>query len=46
MKEQEQRELIERVNDDVMDYVRYLPHHPVKKDSVTIPTRIVYEYNC
>ena len=37
IKDQEQRGFIERMNDDYTTDVHYLPHHPVKKDSVTIP---------
>ena len=45
--EQEQRGFIERVDgdNDTAD-VHYLPHHPVKKDSVTTPIRIVYDCSC
>ena len=46
IKDQEQRGFIERVNDDCTTDVHYLPHHPVKNDSVTIPIRIVYDYSC
>ena len=37
IKEQEQRGFIEKVDDDAAADVHYLPHHPVKKDSVTTP---------
>jgi len=49
IKEQEQRGFIEKVNDDdgdAGDNVHCLPHHPVKKDSVTTPIRIVYDCSC
>ena len=46
IKDQEQRGFIERVNDDYTTDVHYLPHHPVKKDSVTTPIRIVYDCSC
>ena len=46
IKDQEQRGFIERVNDDYATDVHYLPHHPVKKDSVTTPIRIVYDCSC
>ena len=46
MKEQEQRGFIERVHNDTTDNVHYLPHHPVKKDSVTTPIRIIYDCSC
>ena len=39
--EQEQRGFIERVNHDATNDVHYLPDHLVKKDSLTIPIRIV-----
>ena len=46
IKEQEQRGFIERVNDDAANDVHYLSHHPVKKDSLTTPIRIVYYCSC
>ena len=49
IKEQEQRGFIERVDDGddaAATDVHYLPHHPVKKDSVTTPIRIVYDCSC
>ena len=46
IKEQERRGFIERVNDDTTYDVHYLPHHPVKKDSLTTPIRIVYDCSC
>ena len=46
MKDQEKRGFIERVSDDAAKDVHYLPHHPVKKDSVTTPIRIVYNCSC
>ena len=46
IKEQEQRGFIERVNDDTTNDVHYLPHHPVKKDSLTTPIRIIYDCSC
>ena len=46
IKEQEQRGFIERVNDDATNDVHYLPHHPVKKDSLTTPIRIIYDCSC
>ena len=47
IKEQEQRGSIEKVNgDDEAANVHYLPHHPVKKDSLTTPIRIVYDCSC
>ena len=44
--EQEQRGFIKRVNDDATNDVHYLPHHPVKKDLLTTPIRIVYDCSC
>lgn len=41
--EQERNEFIERVSDDNVSSGHYLPHHPVKKDSLTTPIRIVYD---
>ena len=47
IKEQEQRGFIEKVNgDDEAANIHYLPHHPVKKDSLTTPIRIVYDCSC
>ena len=34
------------MNNDTTDDANYLPHHPVKKDSVTTPIRIVYDCSC
>ncbi|XP_071133119.1 uncharacterized protein [Mytilus edulis] len=47
--EQEKRGLIERVdNEEIKPNIKlhYIPHHPVKKDSVTTPIRIVYDCSC
>ena len=46
--DQEQRGFIERVTDDdsTLENTHYLPHHPVKKDSVTMLIRIVYDCSC
>ena len=47
IKDQEKRGFIERVNDDdTTKNAHYLPHRPVKKDSVTTPIRIVYDCSC
>ena len=47
IKDQEKRGFIERVNDDdTTENTHYLPHRPVKKDSVTTPIRIVYDCSC
>lgn len=34
------------MDDDAAADVHYLPHHPVKKDLVTTPIRIVYDCSC
>ncbi|VDI00317.1 Hypothetical predicted protein [Mytilus galloprovincialis] len=47
--EQEKRGFIERVdNEEIKQNIKlhYIPHHPVKKDSVTTPIRIVYDCSC
>ncbi|VDI02038.1 Hypothetical predicted protein [Mytilus galloprovincialis] len=46
--DQEQRGFIEKVYDEstCTNKVHYIPHHPVKKDSVTTPIRIVYNCSC
>ncbi|XP_071128314.1 uncharacterized protein [Mytilus edulis] len=46
--DQEQRGFIEKVCDEstCTNKVHYIPHHPVKKDSVTTPIRIVYNCSC
>ena len=47
--EQEKRGFIEKVPPNEIDTdnrVHYIPHHPVKKDSVTTPIRIVYDCSC
>ena len=46
--EQEMRGFIEKVKDTDLesDRVHYITHHPVKKDSSTIPIRIVYDCSC
>ena len=43
IKEQEARGFIEKVNNDDSTVGHYLPHHAVKKDSITTPIRIVYD---
>ena len=37
---------MEKVNPAVNLPVHYLPHHHVKKDSVTTPIRVVYDCSC
>ncbi|XP_076081076.1 uncharacterized protein LOC143051991 [Mytilus galloprovincialis] len=47
--EQERRGFIERVdNKEIKQNIKlhYIPHHPVKKDSITTPIRIVYDCSC
>ena len=47
IKDQEKRGFIERVNDNgTTGKTHYLPHRPVKKDSVTMSIRIVYDCSC
>ena len=45
--EQEARGFIEKVPPNCLPAnIHYLPHHPVKKDSITTPIRIVYDCSC
>ena len=47
--DQETREFIEKVPTSLSTQstnIHYLPHHPVHKDSVTTPIRIVYDCSC
>ena len=45
--DQEKGGFIERLSSDHQpEQVHYLPHHPVKKDSVTTPIRIVFDGSC
>ena len=47
IQEQERRGFIEKVSDSSPAVaVHYLSHHPVKKDSLTTPIRIVYDCSC
>lgn len=47
LKEQLDRGFIELVTEPYKSgAVHYIPHHPVKKDSVTTPIRIVYDCSC
>ena len=47
LKEQLNREFIELVTEPYNGGpAHYIPHHPVKKDSVTTPVRIVYDCSC
>ncbi|XP_013413205.1 uncharacterized protein LOC106175645 [Lingula anatina] len=43
IRNQEKRNFIEKVGDDDTSSGHYLPHRPVKKDSITTPIRIVYD---
>ena len=46
IEEQERREFIERVSGNASTSVHYIPHHPVRKESLTTPIRIVYDCSC
>jgi len=46
LEEQEKCGFIKKVNNDTTSGVHYLPHRPVKKDSITMPIRIVYDCSC
>ena len=49
IEEQENRGFVEKVPADEIQTskrVHYIPHHSVKKDSVTTPIRIVYDCSC
>ena len=46
IEEQESRGFIERVSSNTSTSVHYIPHHPVKKESLTTPIRIVYDCSC
>jgi len=46
LKEQLHRGFIELVEPTKNSPCHYIPHHPVKKDSVTTPVRIVYDCSC
>ena len=46
IKDQETRGFIERVTNDDETSGHYLPHHAVKKDSVTTPIRVVFDCSC
>ena len=47
IQEQEKRGFIEKVqNDCAAERVHYIPHHGVKKESITTPIRIVYDCSC
>ncbi|XP_064632755.1 uncharacterized protein LOC135491048 [Lineus longissimus] len=46
IKDQLFRDFVELVPDDNVKTGHYLPHHPVAKDSVTTPIRIVYDCSC
>ncbi|XP_060570545.1 uncharacterized protein LOC132728870 [Ruditapes philippinarum] len=46
--DQEKRGFIEKVDEGITPQhkIHYIPHHGVKKDSVTTPIRIVYDCSC
>ncbi|XP_074662799.1 uncharacterized protein LOC141915233 [Tubulanus polymorphus] len=44
--EQLSREFIEIVENDDKSQGHYIPHHSVKKESITTPIRIVYDCSC
>ena len=46
IEEQESRGFIERVSGNMSTSVHYIPHHPVRKESLTTPIRIVYDCSC
>ena len=46
IEEQESRGFIERVSSNTSTSVHYIPHHPVRKESLTTPIRIVYDCSC
>ncbi|XP_064648760.1 uncharacterized protein LOC135500971 [Lineus longissimus] len=46
IKDQLFRDFVELVPDDNVKTGHYLPHHPVAKDSVTTPIRMVYDCSC
>jgi len=41
IEDQESRRFIERISRDTSTSVHYIPHHPVRKESLTTPIRIV-----
>ena len=43
IEEQERRGFIERVTSNTSTSVHYIPHHPVRKESLTTPIHIVYD---
>ena len=46
IEEQESRGFVERVMSNTSTSVHYIPHHPVRKESLTTPIRIVYDCSC
>ena len=46
IQDQLSNDFIEQVHNDNAEQGHYLPHHNVKKDSVTTPMRIVYDCSC
>ncbi|XP_065889723.1 uncharacterized protein [Dysidea avara] len=46
IKDQERRGFVEKVNSTSIIPAHYIPHHHVRKDSVTTPIRVVYDCSC
>ncbi|XP_048745808.2 uncharacterized protein LOC125658566 [Ostrea edulis] len=49
IRDQESRGFVEKVPTEEIStkkQIHYIPHHPVKKDSITTPIRIVYDCSC
>jgi len=46
IEDQESGGFIERVSSDTSTSVHYIPHHPVRKESLTTPIRIIYDCSC
>ena len=47
IEEQEKKGFVERIDTSNTSHsVRYIPHHPVRKESSTTPIRIVYNCSC
>ena len=47
IKEQGQRDFIEKIPNTANNHnVHYVPHHPVRKDSLTTPIGIIYNCSC
>ena len=46
IEEQERKGFIEKVDEESGSKIHNIPHHAVRKDSVTTPIRIVYDCSC